>query len=656
MRRSIRGVPRVFLAAAVLSGCDAITGSPKPKVELTPSATTANVGQGSSVTVPIAIKRTKFDKTVTVTVEGAPPGVTAFVSPSSVEKATPSVNLQITASGSAIPGKTTLTVRAKGEGIAEQTVPLEVTVTATGSFTVSSVDPALSVAQGGGGTSTIRIVRSGGNASSVDLAATGLPPGITASFVTAPTTTSVATMVLSASASVATGSYPITITATSPGFPNQTTTVTVTVVGAPSMASLTLSFCVTDFPIWVAYQNEGFAWKQATLTGTAFTFDATNRLGVALVFQRGNQTVADIFYATRTELSVMTNRDCGGTKSLSGSVAGLGTNQVAKVAMGVSLATPSTNTSYTLPNVNARALDLVASRGTTSGPVDAPFFAADRVIIRRDVDLASGASIPALDFAGSEAVATVSTTLNVTGAEAADSIEMQNTFWSRTSTFNGLQSAALKTTASATVPSSTLLSVPASSMVSGDTHELFVDAFQESSTLIIGHAYALYSSAPANQTVTLGPRQNTPTMSIVTSTPYSRIRGVVASQGEYDTSVRFGYFQGQQSAGRNVNVTVSAAYLGGTPASWDVTIPDFAGTAAFNVNWMPASGQPTSFYVEAFSGRTEVILGAQPVAGDLVRFAYRAAALSITTLARGAGEGASMSRPGYRRGPQYLRR
>src|SRR5205823_745166 len=69
MRRVTARVPRVTIvlaAATLLVGCDAITGSKKPKVELTPSTTTASIAQGANTTITLNIKRTKFDKTLTI--------------------------------------------------------------------------------------------------------------------------------------------------------------------------------------------------------------------------------------------------------------------------------------------------------------------------------------------------------------------------------------------------------------------------------------------------------------------------------------------------------------------------------------------------------------------------------------------------------------
>ena len=644
MRSSIVRAHLVVACAAAAIGCDAITGGKDPKITLRASATSATVGQGTSSTISIFVDRTKFDKTVNLTVEGAPAGVTAIITPANIDNGVPSSTLLITASPSAVPVTATLTVRGKGEGVPDQSLTVDLTITPTGAFALSPIEPSLTVAQGGGGVATIRILRSGNNGSNVTLAVSGLPAGVTSTVTESPTTSGSATLVLSATSGVATGSYTVTITGSSPGFTNQTTTVTVDVIAAPATATLTLPFCASDVPVWVAYKNDGFAWQQATPSGSVFSFAATSRLTVAFAFSSGGETQLNIFSMTRNELAASTDRDCAGLKSHAGSVAGLTVGQTARIAMGSSLATATTfgGGTFSINNVNSRPLDLIASKGQVSGD----FFTPDRMIIRRSVDQATGSTIAALDFSAGESFAPATTTLTIGNFQSADQVEITNTFWSKTSTFSTAHSASIT---SATVP---LLSVPAAQMVSGDLHELFIDAFQQSSSQVVGRSYVMYIAAPVDQTANMGPAMNTPTLTVLTSTPYTRFRGVVASQPEYDTSIRYGYFQGQQGASRFVIVSVSQAYLGSTPTNWDVAIPDLNGTQGFNVNWMPASGAQTSFFVEAFSGRTDLLFGALPAAGNQVRFAYRVAPVVISTLLR-AGRGGRARAVTL---PQYLRR
>jgi hypothetical protein len=193
--------------------------------------------------------------------------------------------------------------------------------------------------------------------------------------------------------------------------------------------------------------------------------------------------------------------------------------------------------------------------------------------------------------------------------------------------------------------------VPSSQQVAGDLHELFIDASQSTSSLVVGRSFVAYFSTPGDRTDALGPSLTTPTIASVTSSPYSRLRGTLAAQAEYNTSVRFGYLQPTPGGGsRFVIVGVSADYLGGTPATWDLLIPDFTGTAGFSSSWMLGPGQSTNYFAEAFSGRTDLLFGALPALGDVVRLAYRVA---VTNTALARVRGTTMP---ARSLPQYLRR
>jgi hypothetical protein len=266
-------------------------------------------------------------------------------------------------------------------------------------------------------------------------------------------------------------------------------------------------------------------------------------------------------------------------------------------------------------------------------------------IIRRSLDLATEATIPPLDFAAAEAFAPASNTLTIGGLQSADEIEMQNTFWTATSTFGTAHSAQL------TGPGPwTLHAVPANKMITGDLHELFVDAFQAGPSQVIGRSYVVYYGAPADRNDALGPGLSTPSLNVVAVAPYARVRGLLASQPEYNTSARFGYFQSSSTSSRTVIVGVSAAYFAATPTTWDMLIPDFTGTTGFQPVWMLAPNAPTNFFAEAFSGRTELLFGALPSLGDEVKLAYRVGQTSTTQLLRAPLAHARS------RLPQYLRR
>lgn len=633
-----------FIAALVIlnaaAACD--SGNKEPGISLTPSATSATIGQGKSSVIVVTINRKNFDGTVSFAAQGAPEGVTVSASPNGLTPSQGSTTITIAVSGAAAPGTSVIAVKATGAGIAGQVVNIDLTVTVTGGFSLSTLSPSVTMAQGGGGTATVLIPRTGGNAGNVSVAVTGLPVGVTGSFGSSPTTSTSSLLTLSATAGTAPGTYSATVTATSAGLPNQTTPISIVVVAPPSTASVSIPFCSNDMPLWFAYQNEGYNWQQVTPTGSSFNFAATQRLSVGYVFVGGGDTQINVFSVTRAEFSASTDRDCAGSRSHTGSIAGAATGQSARIVMGTARAAPTAATpTFTLSGVPARPLDLVATLGVSTTSTLTP----DRIIIRRSLDLATGSAIPALDFASAESFAPASSTLTIQGLLAQDVMELQQTFWTTTATFGSIQSAA------PTAASATLYGVPSAQQVAGDLHELYIDASQSTSASFHGRTNVEYYTAPADRTAQLGPSMNVPSITTVAVNPYARMRGVLSAQSQYGAFAEFAYLQDISTGSRIVLVGTSSGYLGATPATWDVTIPDLSGAAGFLTSWMLEPNQSTVYFVEGFGGRTELLFGAQPMLGDIARLGYRAALTSTTQLFRTR----EMQRAGSHL-PQYLRR
>lgn len=641
MRGSLARARTLSIAALVVLGA---CKDDSPKISLTPSTTSLNLAQTASSTVTITVARSHFDGPVSLTVVGAPDGVIALVSPTVLQKGTSTATLDVDVTGAAPPGSYTLTLKATGEGVAEQSVDIALTVTTTGSFGFSVLEPTVQIAQGGGGAATILIPRFQNNGGNVTVTPSGVPTGVTATIVSSPTTTSSATMSFSATSGAAVGTYPISLVASQAGFANQSASFSLVITAPAPTAPLNVPFCLTSMPAWFAYKNQGFDWQRVTPTGNVFTFQATDRVSVAFVFTSSAENQTTVFSATRAELAASNDRDCDGTKSLSGSVAGLGSGQSAHIVMGTSATTVAANGAFSLTNVNERALDLVAIRGATTGSNFTP----DRLVVRRSQSLANGATIPLIDF-GAEGFAPASNALTVTGTASSDAIDMQNSFWSATSTLATMQFL------SATTGTNTLYAVPAAQQIAGDLHELYVDAYTQTTSSVLGHSYVEYYTAPADKTAALGPVAGTATLNTIATAPYARVRARVDAQTEYNTSVRFGFFQQPNTgAQRIVTIGVSAGYLGGTPTTWDVSIPELSLVPGFNANWMLVGDEPTQYYVEPFSGRTDLLFGALPAVGDVVRFSYRVGLIFTAQLRGDALHSTDMRE--RRMLPQYLRR
>jgi hypothetical protein len=105
---------------------------------------------------------------------------------------------------------------------------------ATPDFNLSASPASVTIAVGGSGTTTIGVTDLNGFNGSVNLSASGLPSGVTASFSPNPTGTS-STLTFNASASASAGTSTVTITGTS-GSLSHTTTVSLTVTAAANFS------------------------------------------------------------------------------------------------------------------------------------------------------------------------------------------------------------------------------------------------------------------------------------------------------------------------------------------------------------------------------------------------------------------------------------
>jgi uncharacterized membrane protein len=174
------------------------------------------MGQGSAATSTITVNSvTGFGSYVNLTVSGLPSGVTASVTPN------PSYGISVltfNANGSAATGSAAVTIQGTCStpavcGTLYSETQINLTV-APLSFTLGASPASLSMTQGAAGTSTIAVTPQYGFTGNVNLAVSGLPAGVTASFTPNPTTgTSVLTVTASNSAIV--GTYNVTVTGTS---------------------------------------------------------------------------------------------------------------------------------------------------------------------------------------------------------------------------------------------------------------------------------------------------------------------------------------------------------------------------------------------------------------------------------------------------------
>jgi subtilase family serine protease len=188
--------------------------STSPTYSLSSSPSSLSVVQGNSGTSTITSTVVDgFDSAVSLTVSGAPTGVTASLSASSITGSGTST-LTLAVASTTATGTYTITVTGVGGGITKTTtVSLTVTAPSSGSFTIAVSPTSGYLDQGQSGYGVVTVTASGGFASAVTLSASGLPTGVTGSFSPASITGSgTSDFTLTVARSAKTGTYPITIT------------------------------------------------------------------------------------------------------------------------------------------------------------------------------------------------------------------------------------------------------------------------------------------------------------------------------------------------------------------------------------------------------------------------------------------------------------
>ena len=114
-------------------------------------------------------------------------------------------------------------------------------------------------------------------------------------------------------------------------------------------------------------------------------------------------------------------------------------------------------------------------------------------------------------------------------------------------------------------------------------------------------------------TVTFGPVLNQPTVTAIGTSPYLRLRAQLASQSAYSGAAHADFSEPANSVG----VSVTAGYVGNTPANWTIDIPDLS-SAGYDPAWGLKTGTAVNYQVIAGSGNFLPLLGATPVDGARV--------------------------------------
>src|SRR5262245_20270194 len=210
-----------------------ITAPATPDFTLSANPASLTVNRGANGASTITINRAIFTSSVALSASGLPSGVTPSFNPASTTGGSSALTLAV--SSTAALGSATVTVTGTG-GSLTRTATINLVVPAP-DFAVIANPASLAINRAASGTSAITIKQIGGFTSSVNLSASGLPAGVTASFTPNPATGSGSTLTLTASSTARVGPATVTVTGTG-GSITRTASISFSVINPEDTFSL----------------------------------------------------------------------------------------------------------------------------------------------------------------------------------------------------------------------------------------------------------------------------------------------------------------------------------------------------------------------------------------------------------------------------------
>jgi len=607
----------VALALLALTACSGKTTPTTPPISpsslaISAGSATVTVAQAATQTQAVTIVRTNFAGTVDLTAEGLPGGVTATFAPASLTAGATGSTLTLSAGATATVGTATVTVRARGTGVTDAIASLPVSILAAipgSSVTLTASDTAASVLPGDSTGTTIAITRSAGYTGAVTMTVTGAPSGMTTTFSSAnPVLGPTIRLSLSTTTAVVPGTYTLTARANAAGISEATASVTVRVVPRPSN-SVAWTYCSSArIPVWFAYQDGlSGVWRRVTPSpaGT-FTFAVDQpRVGVATVSIEPGVTVTRVRWVGLTELAAEAAAECianpvPGTRTVTGTVSGLSTGDVATVAMGptVSNALTQSTPAFTLARVPDGLRDLIVVLSSTT-PASTL-----RLLLQRDLDPVGNASLGTLDLFGTRSFVPAFASLTVT-APNDGAINASTRF----STANGTSATLTLPQLSSGVPLN-YQGVPEAQLIASDLQQ--VQATQAVGATLT-RTTSRYIRGPATVALTMPTDAPSPTSTIVTGAPYPRATFDGSLAAAFNGGITLSLEQAAQGRVWELSAT-AAGRAGGT--SYSLSIPDLSGASGWQSSWALASSAVR--VVSTFTGQTSMGSNNTPVAGTTI--------------------------------------
>jgi hypothetical protein len=450
------------------------------------------------------------------------------------------------------------------------------------SVTLTASMSSLALVQGDAASIDVTIERTGGFTGAVTLAVSGAPTGVAVDVATNPVGGASARLDFRVADAALPGSYALTVTATGDGITPPTLPLQLQ-VARRMPSSVMVSYCSGLEPDWVAFQDGNGVWTRAEPTTaegriTYSTGLSADRGAVATAYGNGGFTSVVVWYGTPTELEAVgdTNpRYCATapSKTLDGSVAGLGTDEFAIISVGSGArarAFPEQGGDFVINAVPGGPQDILVTR---NAQVDGSN-AITGMILRRGVDAPDGGTLPAFDFAGPEAFAPAYANVTLEGLGPGGASGSTSLF-----TTNDVLPVSPVATPETAV-TRRYVALPETQLLPGDLQGLFVTGSPTGTA--DGRSASVFFRAPVDRTLTLGAPLTPPTFTTVATEPALRVRAHFVWQGEYDRSAGIAFQQGAETF-VSVNMTTAYALLAG--GEYDLVVPDLSQVDGFDPTW-----------------------------------------------------------------------
>lgn len=332
----------------------------------------------------------------------------------------------------------------------------------------------------------------------------------------------------------------------------------------------------------------------------------------------------NVTYATAAELTSLGLDQCAATastKTISGTVAGIGAGEFGSLSLGNAseffiggVSSPTVS----FEGVQNGVVDFVGSRSDATG-------VPNKVVLFRNLNIPDGGALPSvIDFNGAASSVPASATVTVNNALGDDLL-----ISSGLSTANGQGLGFASDFTPGPTTTRTWYGLAASQMIAGDVHGINVFAFPSGSTTGDGRVLLQFVGAVANQTVTLGPNLTDPTVTSLGGATYPRFSFQGALPAEYQQGVALSVSD-DAGTGNVVSIFATGGYLAaaGGSSAFDLAMPDVAALTGFPLASRLTAGANT--LTTQGSGWTGAgILAPQPQPGDKLQFATHSTAINV---------------------------